>query len=212
MGVFRSCSTSPDRGFQPTLYGRVFGQIKPLQLTYRLKPCRRSCTERAPVTALCPGPVPTEWAEIASAERFSIPACFASTLPKPPSPDASGKRTVVPGIVPKFVSNLQRGFHRAACCCPRLDRQLAARRAQLLTVRARSACAERVLGLGNPAGQPRCMGVSWRTSRSAARCTPACSATSHCCVSRGGGLKRRTKTNQDFQCLVVTVDNRQHPI
>jgi short-subunit dehydrogenase len=59
------------------------------------------------VTVLCPGPVPTEWGEIASAERFSIP--LAQVSPRDVAEEAiggmlSGKRSVVPGIVPKAVS------------------------------------------------------------------------------------------------------------
>jgi uncharacterized protein len=59
------------------------------------------------VTTLCPGPVPTEWAEIANAERFSIP--IAQVSPHDVAEAAiggilAGKRTVVPGVVPKFVS------------------------------------------------------------------------------------------------------------
>ena len=58
------------------------------------------------MTALFPGPVPTEWAQIADAERFSIP--FAQVSPVDVADQAiegmlAGKRTVVPGLVPKFV-------------------------------------------------------------------------------------------------------------
>jgi uncharacterized protein len=56
---------------------------------------------------LCPGPVPTEWAEIANADRFSIPA--AQVSPRDVAEAAiggmlDGKRSVVPGMVPKAVS------------------------------------------------------------------------------------------------------------
>jgi short-subunit dehydrogenase len=59
------------------------------------------------VTALCPGPVPTEWAEIANAERFSIP--LAQVSPHDVAEAAIGgmlvgRRSVVPGVVPKVVS------------------------------------------------------------------------------------------------------------
>ena len=59
------------------------------------------------VTVLCPGPVPTEWAEIANAERFSIP--LAQVSPRDVAEAAiggmlAGKRSVVPGVVPKAVS------------------------------------------------------------------------------------------------------------
>ena len=56
---------------------------------------------------LCPGPVPTEWAEIANAKRFSMPV--AQVSPDDVAEAAiggmlGGKRSVVPGVVPKVVS------------------------------------------------------------------------------------------------------------
>ncbi|MUM16924.1 SDR family oxidoreductase [Mycobacterium sp. CBMA271] len=58
-------------------------------------------------TVLCPGPVPTEWAEIASAERFSVPGVQVS--PKQVSAAAikgmlRGSRSVVPGAVPQAMT------------------------------------------------------------------------------------------------------------
>ena len=55
---------------------------------------------------LCPGPVPTEWAEIADAQRFSIG--IAQVSPADVAEAAiegmlDGKRSVVPGLVPKVV-------------------------------------------------------------------------------------------------------------
>ncbi len=57
-------------------------------------------------TVLCPGPVPTEWAEIANAERWNIGV--AQVSPQDVAEAAiggmlHGKRSVVPGVVPKFV-------------------------------------------------------------------------------------------------------------
>ncbi|MGH3950971.1 MAG: SDR family NAD(P)-dependent oxidoreductase [Pseudonocardiaceae bacterium] len=58
-------------------------------------------------TVLCPGPVPTEWAEIANAEAVMVGP--AQVSPKDVAQDAivgmeEGKRSVVPGIVPKALS------------------------------------------------------------------------------------------------------------
>ncbi|MGC2652470.1 MAG: SDR family oxidoreductase [Mycobacterium sp.] len=58
-------------------------------------------------TVLCPGPVPTEWAEIADADHVNIGIAQVS----PPDVAAAaiagmvdGKRSVVPGVVPKVAS------------------------------------------------------------------------------------------------------------
>ncbi len=58
-------------------------------------------------TVLCPGPVPTEWAEIADAEHVNIP--LAQVSPSDVAAAAitgmvDGKRSVVPGLVPKVAS------------------------------------------------------------------------------------------------------------
>lgn len=58
-------------------------------------------------TVLCPGPVPTEWAEIANAEHYSI--SIAQVSPREVAEAAvagmvAGKRSVVPGLVPKAAS------------------------------------------------------------------------------------------------------------
>lgn len=58
-------------------------------------------------TVLCPGPVETEWAEIAKAEAVMIPGTKVS--PQKVAEDAiegmeEGKRSVVPGIVPKAMA------------------------------------------------------------------------------------------------------------
>jgi short-subunit dehydrogenase len=58
-------------------------------------------------TVLCPGPVPTEWADIADADQWSIGIAQVSP---PAVAEAAidgmleGKRSVVPGIVPKIAS------------------------------------------------------------------------------------------------------------
>ena len=58
-------------------------------------------------TVLCPGPVPTEWAQIADAEHVNIG--FAQVSPHDVARAAiagmlDGKRSVVPGVVPKVAS------------------------------------------------------------------------------------------------------------
>ncbi len=58
-------------------------------------------------TVLCPGPVPTEWAEIADAEHVNIG--IAQVSPRDVAEAAiagmrEGKRSVVPGIVPKVAT------------------------------------------------------------------------------------------------------------
>ena len=58
-------------------------------------------------TVLCPGPVPTEWAEIADAEHVNIGV--AQVSPRNVAAAAitgmlDGKRSVVPGVVPKVAS------------------------------------------------------------------------------------------------------------
>jgi short-subunit dehydrogenase len=58
-------------------------------------------------TALCPGPVPTEWGEIANAEHLSIPLAQVSPHDVAAAAIAGmidGKRSVVPGLVPKAAS------------------------------------------------------------------------------------------------------------
>jgi short-subunit dehydrogenase len=57
-------------------------------------------------TVLCPGPVPTEWADIADAQQWSVGIVQVS--PADVAEAAidgmlEGKRSVVPGLVPKIV-------------------------------------------------------------------------------------------------------------
>lgn len=94
-------------GFQPIPYMAVYSATKAFVLTFSEAVQEELQGTGVSVTALCPGPVPTEWAEIASAERFSIPLAQVSPHDVAEAAIAgmlSGKRTVVPGIVPKFVS------------------------------------------------------------------------------------------------------------
>ena len=94
-------------GFQPVPYMAVYSATKAFVQTFSEAVHEELHGTGVSVTVLCPGPVPTEWAEIANAERFSIPA--AQVSPQDVAEAAirgmiAGKRSVVPGMVPKFVS------------------------------------------------------------------------------------------------------------
>jgi short-subunit dehydrogenase len=57
-------------------------------------------------TVLCPGPVPTEWAAIADAQQWSISIVQVSPQEVAEAAIAGmlgGKRSVIPGLVPKVV-------------------------------------------------------------------------------------------------------------
>ncbi|WP_343601354.1 SDR family oxidoreductase [Mycobacterium sp.] len=59
------------------------------------------------VTVLCPGPVPTEWAQIADAEHVNVGLAQVSPHDVAEAAIAgmlTGKRSVVPGVVPKVAS------------------------------------------------------------------------------------------------------------
>ena len=94
-------------GFQPIPYMAVYSATKAFVQTFSEAVHEELHGTGVSVTVLCPGPVPTEWAEIANAERFSIP--LAQVSPHDVAEAAiggmlAGKRSVVPGIVPKVVS------------------------------------------------------------------------------------------------------------
>lgn len=94
-------------GFQPIPFMAVYSASKAFVLTFSEAVQEELHGTGVSVTALCPGPVPTEWAEIANAERFSVP--LAQVSPQEVADQAirgmlSGKRGVVPGLVPKFAS------------------------------------------------------------------------------------------------------------
>ncbi|QUR67352.1 SDR family NAD(P)-dependent oxidoreductase [Mycobacterium spongiae] len=94
-------------GFQPIPFMAVYSASKAFVLTFSEAVQEELHGTGVSVTALCPGPVPTEWAEIASAERFSIPLAQVSPHDVAEAAIAgmlAGKRGVVPGLVPKFVS------------------------------------------------------------------------------------------------------------
>ncbi|SPM37043.1 Short-chain dehydrogenase [Mycobacterium rhizamassiliense] len=94
-------------GFQPLPYMAVYSASKAFVQTFSEAVHEELHGTGVSVTALCPGPVPTEWAEIANAERFSIPV--AQVSPHEVAEAAiggmlAGRRSVVPGVVPKVVS------------------------------------------------------------------------------------------------------------
>ena len=107
-------------GFQPMPYMAVYSATKAFVQTFSEAVHEELNGTGVSVTVLCPGPVPTEWGEIANAERFSIP--IAQVSPHDVAEAAiggmlAGKRSVVPGIVPKAVSIGGRYMPRT-CCCP----------------------------------------------------------------------------------------------
>lgn len=94
-------------GFQPVPFMAVYSATKAFVQTFSEAVHEELHGTGVSVTCLCPGPVPTEWAEIANAERFSIP--IAQVSPRGVAEAAiggmlAGRRTVVPGVVPKVVS------------------------------------------------------------------------------------------------------------
>jgi hypothetical protein len=94
-------------GFQPMPYMAVYSATKAFVQTFSEAIHEELHGTGVSVTVLCPGPVPTEWAEIANAERFSL--SIAQVKPSDVAEAAiggmlAGRRSVVPGVVPKVVS------------------------------------------------------------------------------------------------------------
>jgi uncharacterized protein len=94
--------------FQPLPFMAVYSATKAFVQTFSEAVHEELHGTGVSVTVLCPGPVPTEWAEIANATRFSVP--LAQVSPTDVAEAAidgmlSGKRTVVPGVVPKVASS-----------------------------------------------------------------------------------------------------------
>ncbi len=94
-------------GFQPLPYLAVYSATKAFVQTFSEAVHEELHGTGVSVTCLCPGPVPTEWAEIANAEHFAIPV---AQVPARDVAEAAiegmlaGRRSVVPGVVPKAVS------------------------------------------------------------------------------------------------------------
>jgi short-subunit dehydrogenase len=93
-------------GFQPLPGMAIYSATKAFVQTFSEAVHEELHGTGVSCTVLCPGPVPTEWAEIADAERFSVG--IAQVSPHDVAEAAidgmvEGKRSVVPGLVPKFV-------------------------------------------------------------------------------------------------------------
>jgi uncharacterized protein len=94
-------------GFQPMPYMAVYSATKAFVQTFSEAVHEELSGTGVSVTVLCPGPVPTEWGEIANAEHLSIPLAQVSARDVAEAAIGgmvAGKRSVVPGIVPKAVS------------------------------------------------------------------------------------------------------------
>ena len=122
-------------GFQPIPYMAVYSATKAFVQTFSEAVHEELHGTGVSVTVLCPGPVPTEWAEIANAERFSIP--LAQVSPRDVAEAAiggmlAGKRSVVPGHRAQGRQHQRqiRTAHPAAARDP--DRQPIPRRARPL--------------------------------------------------------------------------------
>ncbi len=94
-------------GFQPIPGMAIYSATKAFVQTFSEAVHEELHGTGVSCTVLCPGPVPTEWAEIADAERWSIGV--AQVSPQDVAEAAiggmlHGKRSVVPGMVPKVVS------------------------------------------------------------------------------------------------------------
>ncbi len=94
-------------GFQPIPGMAIYSATKAFVQTFSEAVHEELHGTGVSCMVLCPGPVPTEWAEIANAERWSIGV--AQVSPQDVAEAAivgmlHGKRSVVPGMVPKFVS------------------------------------------------------------------------------------------------------------
>ncbi|MDT5091785.1 MAG: uncharacterized protein QOH60_1148 [Mycobacterium sp.] len=94
-------------GFQPLPGMAVYSATKAFVQTFSEAVHEELHGTGVSCTVLCPGPVPTEWADIADADQWSIGIAQVSP---PAVAEAAidgmleGKRSVVPGIVPKIAS------------------------------------------------------------------------------------------------------------
>jgi short-subunit dehydrogenase len=93
-------------GFQPLPGMAVYSATKAFVQTFSEAVHEELHGTGVSCTVLCPGPVPTEWAQIADADRWSIG--IAQVSPAVVAQAAidgmlDGKRSVLPGLVPKIV-------------------------------------------------------------------------------------------------------------
>ncbi|HEY7053159.1 MAG TPA: SDR family oxidoreductase [Mycobacterium sp.] len=94
-------------GFQPMPGMAVYSGTKAFVQTFSEAVHEELHGTGVSCTVLCPGPVPTEWAGIADAQQWSIG--LAQVSPADVAEAAiggmiEGKRSVVPGLVPKVMS------------------------------------------------------------------------------------------------------------
>jgi uncharacterized protein len=94
-------------GFQPLPGMAVYSGTKAFVQTFSEAVHEELHGTGVSCTVLCPGPVPTEWAEIADAQQWSVG--IAQVSPNDVAEAAidgmlEGKRSVVPGLVPKVMS------------------------------------------------------------------------------------------------------------
>jgi uncharacterized protein len=93
-------------GFQPIPGMAVYSATKAFVLTFSEAVHAELHGTGVSCSVLSPGPVPTEWADVADAHQFSIP--IAQVSPGEVAEAAidgmlEGKRSVVPGLVPNIV-------------------------------------------------------------------------------------------------------------
>jgi short-subunit dehydrogenase len=93
-------------GFQPLPGMAVYSGTKAFVQTFSEAVHEELHGTGVSCTVLCPGPVPTEWADIADAQQWSVG--IAQVSPTEVAEAAidgmlEGKRSVVPGLVPKIV-------------------------------------------------------------------------------------------------------------
>ena len=94
-------------GFQPIPGMAVYSATKAFVQTFSEAVHEELHGTGVSCTALCPGPVPTEWADIADAQQWSIGIAQVSPADVAQAAIAGmleGRRSVVPGFVPKVVS------------------------------------------------------------------------------------------------------------
>lgn len=94
-------------GFQPLPGMAVYSGTKAFVQTFSEAVHEELHGTGVSCTVLCPGPVPTEWADIANAQQWSVG--IAQVSPADVAEAAidgmlEGKRSVVPGLVPKVMS------------------------------------------------------------------------------------------------------------
>lgn len=94
-------------GFQPIPSMAVYSATKAFVQTFSEAVHEELHGTGVSCTVLCPGPVPTEWAEVADDYHYSIG--IAQVSPHEVAEEAirgilAGKRSVIPGLVPKAAS------------------------------------------------------------------------------------------------------------